>query len=148
MKNKSNDFHGELTTIVESAARTADGNSGAIEVGDWQKGLFVLNITASATEAGDTLNVMIDMSYDNGVTWVTAARFTEQAGNGAANVEILQLGADNPTTSVVSGIQSDPASATVRPIMVSPIIRIRWEIADVATLLNQSHTFSVDALLF
>jgi len=134
---------GETFTLAASAARTAGAN------GDWvyfggerSRFVFLLAITASATDAGDTLDVYIDVSFDGTNSAGNAAHFTQQAGTGAAASEYAVLDASAPGTSVIA-VTSDAAGAAVRPALFGPYYRARWAIVDAAGAADQSHTFSV-----
>ena len=145
---KPNGLNWETVALHELGAEIIDGNSGAIDLGDWVQGVFIFTLTAAATEAGDTFNLMVDVSWDGGVTWVTAGRFTEALGNGGAQKEAMQLGgAYVPPAAVIVDISTDPASAAIRPMLVGPVVRARWEIVDVATADNQSFTFELLAYI-
>ncbi len=133
---------GRLLTLAASAARTSGANGTAVAIPDVSRLLILLSITASATDAGDTLDVYVDVSPD-GSTWVNAAHFTQQAGNGAAAKQVAVLDASNPGTAVVA-VTSDAAAGVVRPALFGHYIRARWAIADSGNG-NSSHTFSVVA---
>jgi hypothetical protein len=135
---------GRLVTLAASAARTAGANGSAVlALGRFKRWVVVLDITASATDAADTLDVYIDVSLD-GTTWLNAVHFTQQAGNGTARKEFAVLDPSNPGTSVVN-VTSDATSGAVRPALYGAQMRARWAIVDAGTLGNQSHTFSVVA---
>ena len=132
---------GMAFTLAASAARTASGNGTAVGgLASFRRLLFLLGITASATDAGDTLDVYVDFSLDNSI-WFNAVRFTQQAGNGAARQEVAVLDASNPGTSVVN-VTADASSGAVRPAMWGPYVRARWAIVDSGDH-NSSHTFSL-----
>lgn len=134
-------LQGEVITLAASAARTAGANGTAVYVGGERKRFIVVNrITASATDAGDTLDVYVDVSLDNTI-WHNAIHFTQQAGNGAARTEYAVLDPSNPGTSVIN-VTTDAAAAAVRPALFGPYMRARWAIVDSGDA-NQSHTFSV-----
>jgi hypothetical protein len=137
---------GELITLLASAARTvtAGANGTAKFVGGERKRFIVLcDITASATEAGDTLDVYVDVSLDD-VTYFNAIHFTQQAGNGAARKEIAILDPANPGTAVIN-VTSDAAAAAVRPAAFGAYMRVRWVVVEANANANSSHTFSVTA---
>lgn len=46
--------------------------------------LFALSVTAAAAAAGDTLDVWLQHSWDDGVTWDDFIHFTQVLGNGGA----------------------------------------------------------------
>jgi hypothetical protein len=134
-------LQGETITLAASAARTASANGTAVYVGGERKRFIVVNrITASLTDAGDTLDVYVDVSLDNNI-WHNAIHFTQQAGNGAARTEYAVLDPSNPGTSVIN-VTADAAAAAVRPALFGPYMRARWAIVDSGDA-NQSHTFSV-----
>ena len=136
-------IQGETLTLAASAARTASANGTAVQInGERRRFIIVNRITASATDAGDTLDVYVDCSLD-GTTWYNAAHFTQQAGNGAARTEYAVLDPSNPGTSVIN-VTADAAAAAVRPALFGPYMRARWAIADSGDG-NSSHTFSVIA---
>jgi hypothetical protein len=134
---------GAAITLAASAARTTSANGTAVaSLGYLSRYIVVCNITASATEAGDTLDVYVDVSLD-GSTYFNAIHFTQQAGDGAARKEFAVLDSSNPGTSVIN-VTTDAASGVVRPALFGPYMRARWAIATSGTS-NSSHTFSVTA---
>lgn len=141
----TNLLQGETITLAASAARTANGNGTAVQINGERRRFIVVNrITASATDAGDTLDVYVDFSLDNTV-WYNAVHFTQQAGNGAARTEYAVLDPSNPGTAVIN-VTADAAAGAVRPALFGPYIRARWAIVDGAPGAgDQSHTFSVIA---
>lgn len=134
---------GEVFTLAASAARTQSANGSAIAVGHRRRFMILCSITASATDAGDTLDAYVDVSPDGGTTWLNAVHFTQQAGNGAARKEIAILDPSNPGTAVVN-VTSDASAGVVRPAAFGSFMRARWAIADSGDG-NSSHTFSVTA---
>lgn len=137
-------LQGESITLAALAARTAGANGTEVFIGGERKRLIVVNrITASATAAGDTLDVYVDFSLDNSV-WYNAIHFTQQAGNAAARTEYAVLDPSNPGTSAIN-VTTDAASGAVRPALFGPYIRARWALVDAGGDANTSHTFSVIA---
>lgn len=142
--------NGETITLLSAAARTASANTGASDGweyigGERGKIVIILDITASATDAGDTLDVYIDLSLTGTQVDGIAVRFTQQAGNGSANRQMAILNdAVSFGTSVIP-VSSAPGSGAVRPGMIgAPYIRARAVLADSGDG-NTSHTFSVTA---
>jgi len=71
--------------LIPSAARAVSGNSGALancKPERFDGGYFQLAVTAAAAAAGDTLNVYVQSSTDNGTTWDDFVSFTQVLGNG------------------------------------------------------------------
>lgn len=134
----------QLITLASSAARTSSGNGTAVEsLGGHRRYIIVCDITASATAAGDTLDVYVDVSPD-GTNWVNAVHFTQQAGDGAARKEVAILDPANPGTSVID-VTADAAAGATRPALFGQKMRARWAIVDGGGA-DTSHTFSVVAL--
>ncbi len=135
-----------ITLRASAAATVVAGATGTVQsgLGRFRRWIFLLDITASATEAGDTLDVYVDVSLD-GTTWVNAVHFTQQAGNGAAKKEIAILDPAAPGTSVIVST-SDAASGAVRPSAWGEYMRARWTVVEANANANASHTFAVTAL--
>lgn len=132
---------GESITLAASAARTVGANGTAIYIGGERISLaFLLDITASATAAGDTLDVYVDVSFDN-VTWINAIHFTQQAGNGTAKKEYAMLTAGS-ALATVTVVTPDAASGVIRPDIFGAYYRARWALVDGGGG-DTSHTFSV-----
>jgi hypothetical protein len=140
----------EAVTLLASAEHTQETNAAgaAVQVGDINKAIIVLDITASATDAGDTLDVYIDVSWDGGTTWYNAVHFTQQAGDGSAVKEMAMLDAAQYATDpdAVLAITADAAAGVVRQGLVGPLMRVRSTVARV-TGTDEAHTFSVEAYI-
>lgn len=133
---------GELITLAASAARTADGNGDWVYVGGERDHFtFVLDITNSDTDAGDTLDVYIDGSFDGSTQAFNIAHFPQQAGNAAAARVAAAIGSNNPGTATFV-VTADIAAGGVRSALRAPYLRARWVIVDSGDA-NSSHTFSV-----
>lgn len=143
---------GDVITLAGQAARTSSGAATGVELltGSWLPRRIgcILSCTAHATDAGDTLDVFIDVSAD-GSTWLNAGHFTQIPGNATpagGPKEILWLSVEgSPGTSTIA-VANDATSGVVRPYAVMRYIRARWEIADVGDT-NASHTFKVTAFV-
>ena len=135
-----------LITLHASGAETttAGTNGTAVQIAGVSRMIVLLDASVSATEAGDTLNVYVDVSLDNS-TWMNAVHFTAQAGNGAAFKEFAVLDPSAPGTAVVN-VTADAAAAAVRPSLFGMWIRARWIVVDTGGAVP-SHTFSVVALV-
>lgn len=130
-------------TLAASAARTVGATGASVLLtGYWKRLLCVLDVTASGTAAGDTLDVYVDVSPD-GSKWIPAVHFAQQAGNGAAKTEYAVLDPSNPGADTVVAT-SDPAAGKVRAGVFGKYVRARWAVVDAGGH-AQSHTFSVKA---
>lgn len=142
----ANLLQGETITLFAAAARTVGANvaSATFDLGGERKRFSIVhNITASATDAGDTLDCFVDFSID-GVVWYNAVQFTQQAGNGAARIEFATL---DPTTpgAVVVDVTADAGAGVVRPAVFGRYIRGRYTVTEFAGIGAASHTFSLIA---
>jgi hypothetical protein len=132
---------GTLYTLAASVARTTGANGTAVVIGGWRRAVVECSITASAHEAGDTLDVYVDVLAPDAATWLNAIHFTQQAGDGSAKKMFAVLDSEDPGTSVID-VTADAASGAVRPALFGPQVRARWAIADSGDA-DQSHTFAV-----
>lgn len=137
---------GSVITLAASAARTSSASGDGVDVTGFRRAVILCDITASATAAGDTLDVYIDVLGPDGTTWLNAVHYTQQAGNGAARKEFAVLDPSSPGTSVIN-VTSDAAAAAVRPSLFGSKMRARWVMVDAGGDANTSHTFSVTAYL-
>jgi hypothetical protein len=134
----------EHIVLLASAEHTVEANAlgDVSDLGDWDSMLLVLDITASATIAGDTLDVFVDVSFDN-VTWFNAIHFTQQAGDGSPKKEVAAINAGWYPTSAVD-ITADAGSGAVRPGLLGQYVRVRSTVVR-DTGVDEAHTFSVQA---
>jgi hypothetical protein len=139
-------FCGEQITLAASAARTASASGTTFPIAAGRSRFMVACIVADAstTDAGDTLDVYVDLSPDGGTTWVNAIHFTQRAGNAVgAKTEVAVLDSASASTSVVD-VTTSANSGAVRPYVFGNAIRARWAIVDSGDH-NSSHTFGVTA---
>jgi hypothetical protein len=132
--------------LLASAEHTQEASalSDVSDMGDWDSILVLLDITASAQDATDTLDVFIDVSFDN-VIWFNAIHFTQQAGNGSPKKEIAAINAGWYPTAPVD-ITGDASSGAVRPGLLGQYIRVRSTVVR-ANGTDEAHTFSVHAYI-
>ncbi len=126
-----------VMTLRSSAPQPAGTVVGLIDDGgeiesidEYSETLFVLDVTAAATEATDTLDVYVDISLDDGSTWINAVHFMQIVGNlpnGMAK-HIAQL--EYLFGNAVIDITNDAPAGQVRPIGIGTSIRYRGVVAD------------------
>ena len=140
-----------MTTLLASAARTASGNSGALPTTLVdnpeliRSARFLLKVTAAATEAGDTLDVYVQSSYDE-TNYDDVVHFTQVLGNGGAKTFIAEWQRDvSPESELHAPQDAAIAAGVIQGGKLAAPLRIKWVIVDVATFGNQSFTFSVQA---
>lgn len=127
-------------TLQAAAAQTATGNGSAVDgLGEFEQATWQLELTAAATDVGDTLDVFIQTTVD-GTTWLDIVHFTQMLGNGGAKRYIAKTNAAQPLTMIETGTAL--AAAAVRNLFGDQY-RVRWAITDADA--DCSFTFSVKA---
>jgi hypothetical protein len=136
---------GLVRTVLASTTETETGTqSGAVYLPDAPNGyLFVLDVTAAATDAGDTLDVSVETALD-GTNYVPAVAFTQATGNGGAVRHVAKVSAS--TAQAMFEASTSLSAGSVRHI-IGDLWRVKWTIADASTD-NASFTFSVSAIPF
>lgn len=143
--------HGSSVSLVSpqfvelhaSAARTETGTASdayTIPVNVAGGISFQLNLTAAATDVGDTLNVYVQTTLDGGSTWTDVVAFTQCLGNGGAKRHVAKIGAEAATTMFENAAAL--AAGSIRSI-IGDAWRVRWDITDGDA--DASFTFSVTA---
>jgi hypothetical protein len=112
----------------------------------WKELLVQLDVTAAATDVGDTLDVYVDMSIDDGSKWNNLIHFTQVLGNGGAKTFAACIKNDNPGASAVFATTSDAAAGATRQIGFGDRLRYRAVTVDAGTQ-NVSFTYSLKAFL-
>lgn len=126
--------------LQASAAKTATGTGTAVTgLGEWRVLILQLDVTAAATDAGDTLDVYVQTTID-GTNWVDVYHFTQVLGNGGAKRYYGKLIWDAALTEFENAAAL--AAAGGRAI-VGDQYRVRWAITDADA--DCSFTFSVTA---
>lgn len=136
-----------VQTLVASAARTADGTSGSLtpfgnKVGKLRAAVYFLNVSAAATDAGDTLDVYVQHTPDDGTTWDDFIHFTQVLGNGGAKKFIATWVRDYTPESEIKAPADAALAAGILQGPTAPLIRVKWVIVDAGTD-NASFTFSL-----
>jgi len=134
---------GEVITIfaatTTAGAVTATNGTAVPILGERRRYIFMLDVTAAATDAADTLDIYIDWSFDN-VTYTNGGHFTQVLGNGGAKRYYMVFDPSAPGTSVIDAT-SDAASAAVRPALFGAYVRGRYVIVDADA--DSAFTFTV-----
>lgn len=105
--------------------------------------VVVLDVTAAATEVGDTLDVYIDTSFDGGVSFVNIGHFTQVVGNGGAKKFIMSFKANPITASNSVAFGTDQAASAALQIGFGD--RLRYRAVTVDANANASFTYSIKA---
>lgn len=112
----------------------------------FQELMLQLDVTAAATDVGDTLDVYVDMSIDGGTKWHNLVHFTQVLGNGGAKTFVAVIKNDNPGASAVFATTADAAAGATRQIGFGNKLRYRSVVVDAGTQ-NASFTFTLKAFL-
>ena len=133
----------KVSTTEAGAVSDATAADGAVDfksIGP-NGALFMLDVTAAATDVGDTLDVTVEGSLD-GTNFFEVLSFAQVLGNGGAIQHyepILQTG------NVAGFIGSDALSAGDSIAVQALKYRVRWSIVDADA--DSSFTFSVGVTL-
>lgn len=105
--------------------------------------VVILDVTAAATDVGDTLDVYIDTSFDGGTSFINIGRFTQVLGNGGAKKFIMSFKANPITASNCVSFTADQAAASALQIGFGSRLRYRAVMVDANA--NGSFTYSIKA---
>jgi hypothetical protein len=137
---------GALTLLASTTVTTTGSATAAIvpDVSKAKAALFFLDVTAAATEAGDTLDVYIQHSPDGGTTYDDFVHFTQATGTGTIQA-LAQWTAYSavPETEMRAPQDAALAAGAVVQGPVGDDWRIKYSTTDVTTTGNMSFTFSV-----
>jgi len=139
-----------VATLLASATRTTavanEGGTAVANLAGAKRAVILLDLTAAAGAAGDTLDVYVDVLAPDGVTWLNAAHFPQIAGNAAAikHYAVLSLAAAPAATTF--NVTADCAVGVTKPYLWGSQMRARHTLVD-AGAHGQSVTFSVTAIL-
>lgn len=134
------------TTVTSTGVVTSDIG---VDVSKASAALFMLDVTAAATESGDTLDVYIQHSPDAGTTYDDFVSFTQVAGDTGTIKYLAQWTAYSALPESELRIPAD-ASLAAGNVLHGPVgddWRIKYRTTDVATTGNMSFTFSVKGRL-
>ena len=127
----------DAVTLLASAEQTATGAGDAVRLPGIVNALsFVLDVTAAATAAGDTLDVYVQTKID-GTNWLDVQHFTQVLGNGGAKRYIAKIAAGAALTEFENG--TGLGAPAVRNLLGDDW-RVRWVIAEADAA---AFTFSV-----
>ncbi len=136
----------QLAAVVTPGTTTARGAAASTGIvypnllSKFDVATFMLQVTAAATEAGDTLDVFIDLSLDLQV-WFNGIHFTQLLGNGGAKTFVAEI--THPTAAVNPIDVTSDASVTVSRNLWAPHVRIGWNNGDANANTNAIFSFGV-----
>lgn len=135
--------------LLAAAARTASGTSTAVQIqpplAKWLAGAALhLNVTAAATEVGDTLDVYVQHSLDGGTTFTDFVHFTQVVGNATEPIDHFAHWVALMTPTAAMHTTEDAALAVgVKQGPIGSVWRVKWVVAAATTTGNESFTFGV-----
>src|SRR5688500_6672412 len=138
----------KIAALRDSAAQDEAGTvtGSAVVLGQkFDELIATLSVSEAGTDAGDTLDVYIDTSFDAGTTWVNLGHFTQVLGNGGAKTFVLAIKNGNPGASAVYDVTSDAAAGATRQMGFGDRLRYRGVMVDADA--NGSFTYAVSAFL-
>lgn len=140
-----------MLTAIETLRASAEVATATTQTGTavkfnrvYTEMVVVLDVTAAATAAGDTLDVYIDTSFDGGTTWVNIGHFTQVLGNGGAKKFVMAFKAAPIAASNSVDAEADQAAAAALQIGFGDRVRYRGVTVQTDTV---AFTYSVTAHL-
>jgi hypothetical protein len=133
-----------MQLIQPSGAQNASGTSAVFtshtEV--LTAAIYVLDVTAAGSLVGDTLNVYVQHSWDDGTSWDDFVSYTQVLGNGGAKkfLAFWALYGTAPSTPIKAPQDGALTAGTVQQGPVGNQLRVKWVIAGGGT---HTFTFSV-----
>ncbi|HDZ21931.1 hypothetical protein LCGC14_0714580 [marine sediment metagenome] len=135
------------TTTLQAATTTAAGaidtTGSAVGMGIPLNGfVFVLDVTAAATDVGDLLDVSVETRIDDGVgaTWHQVVHFTQVLGDGGAKQFVEKI----TSARIEAGYESGTAlGAGLVRNLIGDEWRVAWVQVDADS--DATFTFSVTA---
>ena len=132
----------EALSVIESAARTANGTSSVIRLPHMVNAFaFTLDVTAGAANAGDTLDCTVQTKLDgpDGNQWLDVVSFAQTLGSAADKTHIEKVAASVVEAGLEIG--SALAAGNVRNL-IGDVWRASWTVTNTNAA---SFTFSVTA---
>lgn len=131
----------QLATVTTPGGSVTDILSAThLGIGGFHRFEAVLNVTAAATEVGDTLDVFVDCSPDGGTTWINIVHFTQVLGNGGP---LTFLAISDDTTGMEENVTSALAAGAVPRPLLGNAIRVRHTAVDANANANAVFAFTV-----
>jgi hypothetical protein len=135
-------------SLQASTTETATGVGTAVSgLRYYSYATIMLDVTADATDAADTLDVLIQRLLPDGTTWDTIGRFTQHLGNGTPDKYVMDItaasggserAADDDVTTLGNVVL---AAGDTRDVPWGDQMRVAWIIVDADC--DASFTFSV-----
>lgn len=148
-----------LVTAVDSATALSLGadifsntntyeiytNHGIVLGDNYKQLIAVLDLTAAATDVGDTLDVYLDTSFDGGASFVNIGHFTQMLGNGGAKKFVMAFKAAPIAASNCVSFTADQSASAALQIGFGD--RFRYRATTVDADADASFTYSLKLFL-
>jgi hypothetical protein len=97
--------------------------------------LFILNVTAAAAAAGDTLDVWVQHSWDDGTTFDDFLHFTQVLGNGSTLKHLCAWTMQSTAPAAMHKAVTKTLTAAASPLLgpIGPIWRAQYTTATAGT---------------
>jgi len=126
--------------IYGSDGRT--NSTGVVNVGQFKNSAFYLDVTDMVRDdSNETLDVVLETSYNQGQTWIRFARFNTVETAGAQN-QVLYAEPSGSFTILRDNDDTDPAQGVVLTTMIGDRVRAAATFVDAAGA-DSSGVFSV-----
>jgi hypothetical protein len=137
-----------LRTLLASEARIVSGVGATVNVPSGTKALmFMLDVTATAQDVGDLLDVYVQDSQD-GIIFTDLVRFTQVLGNGGVKQLYAIANLQVAPTLALGPVQNCSMAAGVRSGPCGPYVRSKYVITpDGDSVADQSFTFGLNMLV-
>jgi hypothetical protein len=135
-----------METLLASAARMTSDVSATKTLQRGVRSLtFLLETTAEANEAGDTLDVYIQDSLD-GLVWDDLVHFTQVLGNGGHKKFLARVSTLVAPTASLGAPKDEALAEGVRQGPIGSMIRAKWVIGQSGVPADASFTFGINML--
>lgn len=127
-------------TLLTPGAQTVSGVSASTPVEPYSSATFLMDVTAAATDAADTLDVYVQASV--GSVWDDFVHFTQVLGNGGAKKFVAEHSA---LVTPESELHAPSDAALAVGVLQGPKAgrwRVKWVIVDASTV-NASFNFGL-----
>jgi len=120
---------GRSVQLTSQSTVVASGTADTLLSGSYKGGTFVLDVTAAAVAAADTLTVRVQRLLSDG-TYDDVVAFTAVLGNGGAVAYVADVLFDS-TASDERVVQTDALTAgTVNAVPMAHALRVSWVVVN------------------
>lgn len=124
-----------VTSKTQAGAATGTSDQMNNHIEQIVAALVILNVTAAAAAAGDTLDVWVQHSWDDGTTFDDFIKFTQVLGNGGTLVHLAPWSLYGGAPSAMHKAVTKTLVAGSSPILgpLGPVWRVQYTTATAGT---------------